>query len=56
MNQKRDEIEHFLEKDLLPQVKEAFLKYKPADKLEIKTDTLSASVFKNSSNSPLLFP
>ncbi len=28
MNQKRDEIEHFLNKELLPQVKEEFSKYK----------------------------
>jgi len=32
MNQKRDEIVRFLEKDLLPQVKEAFSHYKSADK------------------------
>jgi len=38
MNQKRDEIGLFLEKDLLPQVKEAFLKYKPADKAEIQKE------------------
>jgi len=31
MNQKRDEINRFLEKDLLPQVKEAFSEYKSAD-------------------------
>jgi adenine-specific DNA-methyltransferase len=31
MNQKRDEIEHFLDKELLPQVKEEFSKYKSAD-------------------------
>ena len=31
MNQKRDEITRFLEKDLLPQVKEAFSEYKSAD-------------------------
>jgi adenine-specific DNA-methyltransferase len=31
MNQKRDEISAFLEKDLLPQVKEAFSEYKSAD-------------------------
>lgn len=28
MNQKRDEIEHFLDKELLPQVKQEFAKYK----------------------------
>ena len=32
MNQKRDEIVTFLDKDLLPQVKKAFEEYKPADK------------------------
>lgn len=32
MNQKRDEITSFLEKDLLPQVKDAFSGYKSADK------------------------
>jgi len=31
MNQKRDEISAFLEKDLLPQIKEAFSEYKSAD-------------------------
>jgi len=31
MNQKRDEITRFLEKDLLPQVKKAFSEYKSAD-------------------------
>lgn len=31
MNQKRDEISAFLEKDLLPQVKEAFSEYQSAD-------------------------
>lgn len=30
MNQKRDEIEHFLDKELLPQVKQEFSKYKDA--------------------------
>lgn len=38
INQKRDEISRFLEKDLLPQVKEAFSKYKPADKAEIQQE------------------
>jgi len=32
MNQKRDEITHFLDNDLLPQVKAAFEQYRPADK------------------------
>lgn len=32
MNQKRDEVVRFLDKDLLPQVKDAFGKYKSADK------------------------
>lgn len=36
MNQKRDEIVRFLDKDLLPQVKEAFQEYKPADKALIQ--------------------
>jgi adenine-specific DNA-methyltransferase len=42
MNQKRGEITRFLEKDLLPQVKQAFAAFKPADKSEIKSklDTL----------------
>jgi hypothetical protein len=42
MNQKRGEITQFLERDLLPQVKQAFAAYKPADKSEIKSklDTL----------------
>ena len=31
MNQKRDEIVTFLDKDLLPQVKESFSHYKSAD-------------------------
>ncbi len=31
LNQKRDEINRFLEKDLLPQVKGAFSEYKSAD-------------------------
>ena len=38
MNQKRDEISHFLEKDLLPQVQEAFGFYKSADKAELEED------------------
>src|SRR5207247_7291379 len=32
MNQKRAEVVRFLDKDLLPQVKQAFEAYKPADK------------------------
>jgi adenine-specific DNA-methyltransferase len=32
MNQKREEVVRFLDKDLLPQVKKAFEAYKPADK------------------------
>ena len=31
MNQKRDEINNFMDKDLLPQVKKAFLDYKTED-------------------------
>ena len=31
MNQKRDEIVQFLDKDLLPQVKDEFDQYKSAD-------------------------
>ena len=38
MNQKRDEIVRFLEKDLLPQVKEAFGHYKSADKAELQKE------------------
>lgn len=46
MNQKRGEIIRFLEKDLLPQVKQAFAAYKPADKSEIKLklDTLTQQI------------
>ena len=36
MNQKRDEVVRFLEKDLLPQVKEAFSQYQSADKVELQ--------------------
>lgn len=32
MNQKREEVVRFLDRDLLPQVKKAFEEYKPADK------------------------
>jgi len=38
MNQKRDEVVRFLEKDLLPQVKEAFSHYKSADKSQIQKE------------------
>jgi hypothetical protein len=34
MNQKRDEIEQFLDEELLPQVKEEFSKYKSSDNVE----------------------
>lgn len=36
MNQKRAEVEQFLEKDLLPQVKEAFAEYTSVDRLRIE--------------------
>lgn len=38
MNQKRDEITRFLDKELLPQVKEAFLQYKSADKATLQEE------------------
>ncbi|MEZ6142069.1 MAG: DNA methyltransferase [Zavarzinella sp.] len=38
MNQKRDEVVRFLEKDLLPQVKEAFKHYQSADKVQIQRE------------------
>ncbi len=38
MNQKRDEVVRFLEKDLLPQVKDAFGQYKSADKVEVQKE------------------
>lgn len=38
MNQKRDEVVRFLDNDLLPQVKEAFKAYKPADKALLQGD------------------
>jgi len=38
MNAKRDEITRFLERDLLPQVEEAFKQYKSADKAEIQKE------------------
>jgi len=36
MNQKRAEVEEFLDKDLLPQVKEAFAEYTSVDRLRIE--------------------
>lgn len=46
MNQKRDEVVQFLEKDLLPQVKEAFSHYKSADKAQLqeKLDNLTQQI------------
>jgi adenine-specific DNA-methyltransferase len=46
MNQKRDEVVRFLDKDLLPQVQDAFKHYKSADKsvLQAELDKLVASV------------
>jgi adenine-specific DNA-methyltransferase len=38
MNQKRDEVVRFLEKDLLPQVKDAFNLYKSADKAALQQE------------------
>jgi len=38
MNAKRDEITRFLERDLLPQVEEAFKQYKSTDKAEIQKE------------------
>jgi adenine-specific DNA-methyltransferase len=38
MNQKRDEVVRFLEKDLLPQVKEAFSHYQSADKATVQQE------------------
>lgn len=38
MNQKRDEVVRFLEKDLLPQVKAAFGHYKSADKAQLRRE------------------
>jgi adenine-specific DNA-methyltransferase len=38
MNQKRDEVVRFLEKDLLPQVKDAFSHYQSADKAELQRE------------------
>src|SRR5271157_3778271 len=42
MNQKRDEISRFLDKELLPQVKAAFAQYRPADKKELEADLQKA--------------
>ena len=42
MNQKRDEITHFLDNDLLPQVKAAFEQYRPADKKVIEAELQKA--------------
>jgi len=46
MNQKRDEVVRFLDKDLLPQVHEAFKQYKSADKsvLQAELEKLEASI------------
>ena len=46
MNQKRDEVERFLDQDLLPQVRAAFEKYRPADKaaLQAELDKLVATI------------
>jgi adenine-specific DNA-methyltransferase len=38
MNSKRSEIERFLDNDLLPQIKEAFLQYKSSDSVQVKID------------------
>jgi len=38
MNQKREEIRRFLEKDLLPQVKQAFQKYQSADQSQLRQE------------------
>ena len=38
MNQKRDEVVRFLDKDLLPQVKEAFNQYRSADKVGLQEE------------------
>jgi adenine-specific DNA-methyltransferase len=38
MNSKRSEIERFLDNDLLPQIKEAFLQYKSSDSAHIKAE------------------
>ena len=46
MNQKRDEVERFLNDDLLPQVRTAFEEYRPADKaaLQAELDNLIAGI------------
>ncbi len=46
MNQKRDEVVRFLDKDLLPQVQSAFKQYKSADKsvLQNELDKLIANI------------
>ena len=46
MNQKRDEINKFLEKDLLPQVKEAFTGIDQGDKVEFQKE-LEAAILNN---------
>jgi adenine-specific DNA-methyltransferase len=38
MNSKRSEIERFLDNDLLPQIKEAFLQYESSDSAQVKAD------------------
>ena len=38
MNSKRSEIERFLDNDLIPQIKEAFLQYKSSDSAHIKAE------------------
>ena len=38
MNSKRSEIERFLDNDLLPQIKEAFLQYQSSDSVHIKAE------------------
>ncbi len=43
MNQKRDEINRFLNKDLLPQVKAAFAQYQPVDKKALEEKLHQAS-------------
>jgi adenine-specific DNA-methyltransferase len=40
MNQKRDELERFLEEDLLPQVKEAFSSYEGSDRERLLKEVL----------------
>lgn len=57
MGQKRDEVVSFLDKDLLPQVKDAFSQYQSADKIELQQelDKLISSVTSagmNPDNSP----